>query len=148
MKWYIASRLRHKNNIEKILSILKTAGHKIVFDWTKVELFKPYLNNSEKCSQVAQQISESLTNVEVFVLLTDESGTDMFIELGIVLNQWQKNSNIKIYVVGKYNTSSLMHFHPAIKRVDSFEEVLKEECGEVYDSHKEELDLICRNLEK
>lgn len=146
MKWYIASRLRHKNNIEKILSILKTAGHKVVFDWTKVELFKPYLNNSEKCSQVAQQISESLTNVEVFVLLTDESGTDMFIELGIVLNEWQKNSNIEIYAVGKYNTSSLMHFHPAIKRVDSLEEVLKEECFQVYETNKGEISKVSKEL--
>lgn len=146
MRFYIASRLRHKNNIEKILSILKTAGHKVVFDWTKVELSKPYEDNVKSCSQIAQQISDSLQNVEVFVLITDGSGTDMFIELGIVLNQWQKNSNIKIYVVGKYNTSSLMHFHPAIKRVDSFEEVLKEECGEVYDSHKEEISKIGEEL--
>lgn len=147
MKWYIASRLRHKNSVEKILSILKNSGEEVVFDWTQVQLFKPYVNNSLKCSQIALKISKSLQDVDVFVLLSDESGTDMFIELGMILNEWLNNSNIKIYAIGVHNTSSLLHFHPAIKRIDSLEKVFKEECIEAYESNKEELVSICKDID-
>lgn len=146
MKWYIASRLRHRNNVEKIISILKNEGHEFVFDWTQVKISKPYENQVEHSSLVAQQISQSLQDIEIFVLISDESGTDMFIELGIAINLWQNDNSIKIYAVGKHNTSSLMHFHPAIKRVDSLEEVLKEECIEIYNSHKEEISKVSEKL--
>ena len=38
-----------------------------------------------------------------------------------------KNNNSRIYVVGKYNKRSLMHFHPFIIHVDSLNDVLIKE---------------------
>jgi len=37
----------------------------------------------------------------------------------------------KIYAVGKFNDRSLMHFHPAIKRVDKLSDVFSIECPEL-----------------
>ena len=131
MKWYFASRMRHKESIDKIVNFLKSQNHEVVYEWSKLSSLKPYKENSNKASLVAKEISISLKNVDVFVLISDEAGTDMFIELGIVLGRWLNNSKTKIYSVGKFNDRSLMHFHPAIKRVDKLSDVFSIECPEL-----------------
>src|SRR3989338_6338937 len=92
---------------------------------------KPYNENSNQSSLVAKEISVALKDVDIFVLITDEAGTDMFIELGIVIGRWLDNNKTKIYAVGKFNDRSLMHFHPAIKRVDKLSNVFSIECPEL-----------------
>ncbi|MFT4311421.1 MAG: hypothetical protein ACMXX7_02235 [Candidatus Woesearchaeota archaeon] len=128
MKWYFASRIRHKESINEIVNFLKSQNQEIVYEWTKIGSLKPYKENSTKASLISKEISTSLKNVEIFVLIADKAGTDMFIELGIVLGRWLENKKIKIYVVGKFNDRSLMHFHPAIKRVNKLKEVFSIEC--------------------
>lgn len=123
--------MRHKESIDKIVNFLKSQNHKIVYEWSKLGSLKPYKENSNKVSLVAEEISLSLKDIDIFVLITDEAGTDMFIELGIVLGRWLDNSKTKIYAVGKFNDRSLMHFHPAIKRVDKLRDVFSIECPEL-----------------
>jgi len=131
MKWYFASRMRHKESIDKIVNFLKSQNHEIVYEWSKLGSLKPYNENSDKASSVANEISLSLKDVDIFVLITDEAGTDMFIELGIVIGRWLDNNKTKIYAVGKFNDRSLMHFHPAIKRVDKLSDIFSKECPEL-----------------
>ncbi len=131
MKWYFASRMRHKESIEKIVNFLKSQNHKVVYEWSKLGTLKPYVENSNKSSLVAKEISLALRDVDIFVLITDETGTDMFIELGIVIGRWLDNNKTKIYAVGKFNDRSLMHFHPAITRVDKLSDVFTLECPEL-----------------
>ena len=123
MKWYFASRMRHKEAIDNIVNFLKSQNHKVVYEWSKLDSMKPYPENSNQSSLVAKEISVALKDVDIFVLITDEAGTDMFIELGIVIGRWLDNNKTKIYSVGKFNDRSLMHFHPAIKRVDKLRDV-------------------------
>ena len=127
MKWYFASRVRHRDFIEKVSEILKSNGYIIAYEWTKEDPLKPYKENSEEYSSVAGEIIKSLEDVDVFVLISDESEADMLIELGTVL----RNENTKIYIVGKYNDSSLMNFHPKIKRVDNLIDVFSVESPDV-----------------
>jgi len=130
MKWYFASRMRHKEAIDKIVNFLKSQNHEVAYEWPKLGSIKPYKENSKRSSLVAKEISISLKDVDIFVLITDEAGTDMFIELGIVIGRWLDNNKTKIYAVGKFNDRSLMHFHPAIKRVDKLSDVFSIECPE------------------
>lgn len=131
MKWYFASRMRHKESIEKIVNFLKSQNHHVVYEWSKLGSLKPYNENSNKSSLVAKDLTDALKDVDIFVLIADEAGTDMFIELGIVIGRWLNNSKTKIYAVGKFNDRSLMHFHPAIKRVDKLSAVFSIECPEL-----------------
>jgi hypothetical protein len=131
MKWYFASRMRHKEAIDKIVNFLKTKNHEVAYEWSKLGSLKPYNENPDKSSSVANDISLSLKDVDIFVLITDEAGTDMFIELGIVIGRWLDNNKTKIYAVGKFNDRSLMHFHPAIKRVDKLSDIFSKECPEL-----------------
>ncbi len=131
MKWYFASRTRHREYIEKITDFLKSQNHHIVYEWTKLGPLKPYNKNIDTSSLIAKEIALALKEVDVFVLIADEAGTDMFIELGIVIGRWLDNDKTKIYAVGKFNDRSLMHFHPAIKRVDKLIDVFERECPEL-----------------
>ena len=131
MKWYFASRTRHRESIDKIVNFLISHNHEVVYEWSKLGSLKPYNENSDKASLIAKEIGLSLKNVDIFVLITDEAGTDMFIELGIVIGRWINDQKIKIYAVGKFNDRSLMHFHPAIKKVDTMSDVFSRECPEL-----------------
>ncbi len=62
---------------------------------------------------MAKKIESEIKKCDTFVLISDRAGTDMFVELGIATSLKKK-----IYIVGKWNKRSLMHFHPSIKHVD------------------------------
>lgn len=128
MKWYFASRMKHKEMINEIINHLKKHGHEVVYEWSIFGSLKPYKDNAEVCSRVASEISKALKDVDVFVLLSDEAGTDMFVELGIVISN---NNGARVYAVGEFNDRSLMHFHPLIKRVEKISDVFRKECPEI-----------------
>ena len=131
MKWYLASRMRHSIVMNELSSSLKSQGEEIVYQWSSMGSLKPYSDNAKKSSSIANDISNSIVQADIFVLISDEAGTDMFIELGLAISHWMSDSTVKIYVVGKYNDRSLMHFHPAIKRVKSFNDILEVECSNI-----------------
>lgn len=131
MNWYFASRTRHQKSIDKIIDFLKTQNQNIVFEWSKLGALSPFKENAKRSSAVAQEICQALKNVDVFVLISDEAGTDMFIELGIAIGKWLDDKQTKIYAVGKFNDRSLMHFHPAVVQVANLTEVFQTEIPEI-----------------
>lgn len=139
MKWYFASRTKHKEFIRDIISFLKSRNHSVVYDWPGLDSFSSFKEDSNKSSLIAKEIGDALKDVDIFVLIADESGTDMFIELGIALGRWLDDSKIKIYSVGKFNERSLMHFHPAIKRFTNLNDVFLRECPEILDDDLKKL---------
>lgn len=142
MKWYFASRMRHREAINKIVNFLKSNNHSVVYDWSKINSLSPYAENPDKSTLVAKEISDALKDVDIFVLIADKSGTDMFIELGIVIGRWLDHKKTKIYVVGKFNNRSLMHFHPAIKRVDRLSDVFSVESPNLLNQESEALSTL------
>ncbi len=68
---------------------------------------------------MAARIEREVKNCDIFILISDKAGTDMFVESGIAIALKKK-----IYIVGKWNKRSLMHFHPNITRVDSLESLI------------------------
>lgn len=127
MKWYFASRTRHKDIIKSVGKLLEKYNHNIIFNWTSLDKLIPYDKNEDLCKDISQKISSSIKDSDIFVLISDPEGTDMFIELGIAISSFAKNKSPKIYVVGEYNKRSLMHFHPSIIHMNSLKEVLTKE---------------------
>ena len=125
--------MRHKKIIERIGDILTSKNHRVVYEWSKSGSLKPYNENGEACSIMADEIGRALRDVDVFVLISDEGGTDMFIELGIVIGRWLDDTAVRIYAVGNNNDRSLMHFHPAIRQRDTLRDVFSSECPELLD---------------
>lgn len=142
MKWYFASRMRHKETINKIIDFLKNNNQEISYEWSKFESLKPYNQNKEKASNIANKISDSINQTDIFVLISDKEGTDMFIELGIAIGKWLNDNKTKIYVVGEFNNRSLMHFHPAITRVKTIKNILDIELPKI--SYDEEFKKIAK----
>ena len=144
MKWYIASRTRHKEKVKEWVNLLRSKGDDVVFDWTKADLLIPYDQNPKESSQIAKELSITIPNADIFVLISDAAGTDMFVELGIAIVNAQQMGKPKIYIVGEYNKRSLMHFHPAIIHTDTIEEVFSIECPEIINKKTDFLDSDCR----
>ena len=119
MKWYIASRTKNKDLVKNIKQKLESKGHEVTFDWTQISILTPYEENIEKCQEVATNITKAIENTDNFILLSDAAGTDMFVELGLALTH-AKN----IYILGDHNKRSLMHLHPKITHINTFEELI------------------------
>lgn len=120
MKFYFASRYRHKGKLLKIKEQLEIQKHKVVSSWLTIDSLRPYDEHPKECRAMSARIEREIKSCDIFILISDKAGTDMFVELGIAIAQ-KKN----IYVVGKWNKRSLMHFHPQIKHIDTLEEILK-----------------------
>jgi|SRR3989344_4538039 len=132
MKWYFASRTRHKSKIGLLKKILEDNNNSVTFDWTSIDGFNPSIDDYRRYKKIFEKISKSVSDADIFVLISDSDGTDMFVELGIAINNHlNKNFPKKIYVVGKYNKRSLMHFHPSITHVSSIKDVFYREIPEV-----------------
>lgn len=118
MKFYFASRFRHKAKILEISKLLESKKHKVVSSWINNPSLKPYEENEKQCRLMAKKIESEIKKSDIFVLISDRAGTDMFVELGIAISLKKK-----IYVVGKYGKRSLMHFYPEIKHIFSIKDL-------------------------
>jgi hypothetical protein len=123
MKWYFASRTRHKEKLITIRKHMEAVGEVVLSDWVYFEGILPFSENGEKVKNAALQCSESASNADIFVLISDPEGTDMFVEFGIALAA----KHTTIYIVGPYAKRSLMQFHPRVKYAISLEEVFDAE---------------------
>ena len=120
MKFYFASRFRYKEKISEISKLLESKKHKVISSWINSPSLKPYEENEKECRLMAKNIESEIKKCDVFVLIDDRAGTDMFVELGIAISLKKK-----IYVVGKYGKRSLMHLHPQIKNMLSMDDLLR-----------------------
>lgn len=128
MKFYIASRTKNREVVKEFQNLLESKGHEISYKWTdkiSPEIF-PYEKNQEISQKHAEEIAKAiLYKTDIFILISDAEGTDMYLEMGIAIaSHLTKNKPRKIYSVGKYNKRSLMQNHPSIIHKNSLEEVL------------------------
>lgn len=126
MRFYIASRLKDKNRVEIIHNELIARGHTFTSEWVKEGNLTPYENYPEEAKRLAIQCSKAIDNCDVFILISDENGSGMYIELGMALERAKNSEYPKIFVIGEYNNSCVFFFHSLIKRVTTFEDVFKE----------------------
>ncbi len=120
MKIYFTSRYKNKEKILSLTDILEKNKHKVVSSWINEPLLKPYSQNEKQCGLMAKKIEAEIIKSDIFILISDRAGTDMFVELGIAIA-----CNKKIFIVGKYNKRSLMHFYPKIKHINTMDDLLK-----------------------
>jgi nucleoside 2-deoxyribosyltransferase len=120
MKYYFASRYHHREKLLKVADLLIAKKHKVVSSWLWVDSLRPYEENQKESRLMAARIEREIKNCDIFILISDKAGTDMFVEYGIAIALKKK-----IYIVGKWNKRSLMHFHPHITQIDSLKDIIK-----------------------
>lgn len=125
MKFYIASRFSRIPDVRNIIKILEEKGHEVSFDWTQHKRLIPYKDNLDLAKEYAIDDAKGVLNCDIFILLTDEAGTGMYVEFGIALGLAIKIGKPKIFVVGTYDNCSF-YYHPSVCWKNTIEDVLEE----------------------
>ena len=117
MKFYIASRTARADDVLALKALLINRGHD-VYDWTMFASIKrPYIEH--EVASIAKEELEAIKHADIFILLGDEGGTGMYVELGYALA-----TDSKVYCVGKHNDVTVFQYLPQVNRVETIEEVL------------------------
>jgi len=122
MKFYIAARFKLKDQVKRIYCLLRERGHEIAYDWTEEGLIKPYSENEDLARDIAIKSLNASESCDVFVLISDEAGTDMYGELGSAI----ASRKPQVYVIGESLDRSKFFFHSRVKRMKSIDEVLQD----------------------
>lgn len=125
MKIYIAARFRKRDFVEKLATKLEEIGHKTMSKWTKDPSIQPYEENKKLAEKYALRDIDSIKDSDIFVLISDRSGTGMYTELGEAIFSNRFFGKPTIYVVGKYTSGSIQFFLPFVKRLNTIEDLFK-----------------------
>lgn len=121
MKFFVSGKVGVEEDVRERMEVLKAAGHEITFDWTTIGHLKPYDKNAEASREAAIRESSGVKDADVLIVLLHERGIGMFVELGIAIGV-----GIPIRVVTDMESRTMFFHHPLVKKVNSFEEILKE----------------------
>lgn len=125
MKIYIATRFNRKKEVQQLAELLKDNGHQIIADWTKHPPIKPYQKNQSLSEKFSILAINGIKKSDIFILLSDQSGTGMYVELGAAITNYLQSGKPKIFVVGDYNDRSMFFYHPSVNRLSSIQELIK-----------------------
>lgn len=126
MKIYIAARFNKKQETLNLYEQFRKLGHEIIADWTLHKPIKPYENNPELSRDYSIEDIDAAGNCDIFILITDEDGTGMYIELGAAISSNLAYGKPKIYIIGEHTSRSMFYFHPSVNRRKNIDEILKE----------------------
>lgn len=120
--------MRHVHNLIQLAQVLEVHGEVLVGKWIYGVSLKPYHENIEEVHRVGLENTQAILDTDVFVIISDPEGTDIFVELGIALGSaTSKNGIPRIYSVGEYSKRSLMSLHPSIIHCDNLAQVFEQE---------------------
>ena len=111
-KVYVAAKWEERERAHEVMTILRTAGHVITYDWT----------NQEQESQAQAECDRSgVLDAEVFVLLAEKDlpMRGAWVEFGIAVTK-----RIPIYVLGAYADPCIFLQLPFVRRINSLAEIV------------------------
>ena len=126
MRFYLASRTKDRELVKSIHKKLSDLGHEVTSTWIDEKNIIPYNKNVKAATTRAKQCIKDSSNCDVFILISDESGSGMYTEFGAAVLSNSTKGTPKIYVIGDYLNRSMFFFHPAVKRFASIENVLED----------------------
>lgn len=126
MKIYIAAKFTIKEEVRKLFKLFEERGHEIHSDWTLHKTISPYEENQELARQYSIEDLSGVKESDVFILLSDENGRGMYVELGVAILSNMQRERPRIFIVGKKNNNSLFYFHPSVNRRETIGQVIEE----------------------
>ena len=126
MKFYIAARFGLKDEVREVYKTLENKGHEIMADWTEHKPVKPYADNQEVSQEYSVEDIDAAMSCDVFILISSDAGTGMYIELGAAIANNIKTGTPKIYVIGEHTGRSMFYFHPSVMRKNTLAEVFED----------------------
>jgi hypothetical protein len=126
LKVYVAAKFERKKIINYLYKKILEKGHSISYDWTTHKPIKPYEHNEENSKIYSNNELIGILNCDIFVYISDNSGTTLPMEFGAALMHAKKTGKPKIYVVGEFNDKSPWFFNELVYRKETIREVLEE----------------------
>ena len=129
MKFYIAAFVGERDRVQEIQQRLRDRGHEITVDWTSSPGVPETERGqfSERVPEIAIRDLNGIRACDAFILLADpEDGRAKYVELGAAIQSHLEKGKPKIYILGEKTSQSVFFFHPAVKRVRTLDEILKE----------------------
>ncbi len=115
------------HELVRISDFLRSQGETIVSNWIYKDVQIPFSSNLTASQRFSTEITNDLLAADVFVVINDKGGTDLFTEYGFCLSRKLRGENIKLYVVGKIADASLLQLHPSVVHVEQLHEVFEAE---------------------
>lgn len=109
---YVATRWERKLEVRSVYELAKMYGLEPSHDWT---VYDDQLT-AERAIRAEEDIS-GVMECSVFLLLSDDGGTGMYVELRVALAANALLGHPAIYIVGRYNDRSIFFHHPSVKQV-------------------------------
>lgn len=127
LKFYVASSIKNKDNVQKIFALLVDEGHQVTTDWTLTDDI-PEEDRSTRRDYIrtlAKRDFEGIRESDVFLMLSEPSeGRSMYVELGVALASYEAVGRPAVFILGSRNNQSVFYFHAAVQCVGSLEEML------------------------
>lgn len=127
MRFYIASRTAKIKEVKEIYNQIREKGYEISYDWTKIpNIGRPFDQIPEITKGHVKKIIKGIRDSDVFIMISDKEGTDMYGELASAISFNSMNKKPKVFVLGSNLSPSVFPFHPSVKIKRSIEEILEE----------------------
>jgi hypothetical protein len=127
LKFYVASSIRNKEQVQRVFAFLSERGHQVTTDWTLTDDIPEAEREARRdyIRTLAKRDFEGIRECDVFVMLSEPAeGRSMYVELGVALASYEACGTPAPFVVGIRNNQSVFYFHPAVQRVGSLDELL------------------------
>ncbi len=123
-KVYVASRVREKGRVRALIERLEKKDYQSVTTWLDHEdIPKPLSNNPELAKKIAAEAVEAIAHADIFILLCDDAGTGIYIELGVALRESTART-VEIFLVGSQGANSVFTYHPNVALLATEEELI------------------------
>ena len=126
MRFYVSSRVKSMDKVRAAFKLIKERGHEITEDWTAHPEMKPFNENLDLAAKCSVRDVDGVRNSDVYILLTEEGGTGMYVELGFAIAFNLEKGKPDIYVIGEHTSKTMFSYHPAVRRKNTIEDVLEE----------------------
>lgn len=131
---YIASKADSmEEKVRELTEELEQRGYVVVYDWTSVEVPKPYVDYPKESDRVGNDMLLAVLHSDiVIVLCTEVGGVGYHIETGAALIAGIVASFViglnrkRIFAVGPGNDRSLFHMNNRVTRLPDIESLLAE----------------------
>ena len=121
MKFFVSGKFGTEEEAKATMRALQDAGHQITLDWTAFGDLRPYDQNSSASREAAIAETHGVREADVLVLMANDKGVGMYVELGIAISL-----GIPIRVITDMENLTIFFHHPLVRRVKSIGEVIRE----------------------
>ena len=132
LKFYVASSIKNKENVQGVLDFLSTRGYQVTTDWTLTDDIPEEERDTRRdyVRTLAKRDFEGIRESDVFLMLSEPSeGRSMYVELGVALASHEASGRPAVFVLGSRINQSVFYFHSAVQRVASLDELLAKSAG-------------------